>query len=104
MSRIIPMQVRSIHRLVTFFIVLFTLYLGVTGTMVQLIDLRTIATNASPFDPNTQAMREDFDGPANYKVIRDADYLAATLPANADLNAMFATTVKSTTVKLGSSP
>ncbi|HUO23994.1 MAG TPA: PepSY-associated TM helix domain-containing protein [Caulobacteraceae bacterium] len=82
------MPLRAIHRIATLIVVLFTLYLGVTGTLIQLVDLRSIFTHASPFDANVRAMREAFNGPGDYEVITAADYLAPALPRSADLTAM----------------
>jgi uncharacterized iron-regulated membrane protein len=78
---------RSIHRFVTPFVVLFTLFLGVTGTMVQLIDLRSVLLSYPAADANVLAMREAFDGPGKYAVRQAADYDAAALPAGFDYRA-----------------
>lgn len=86
---------RAIHRLVTVAIVAFTLYLSVTGTLIQLIDLRSIFTHAAATDPNVQAMREAFNGPPNFEVMTLADYAAAQLPAENDYPAMLARTIRS---------
>ena len=40
---------RTLHRLIAPFVVLVTLYLGLTGTLIQSIDLRTLTT--TPADP-----------------------------------------------------
>ncbi len=58
---------RTVHRILTLFVVIVTLYLGVTGTLIQLIDLRTILSNAPADDPNTEAMRESTYGPALFR-------------------------------------
>lgn len=98
------MSMRTVHRLVTFFVVAFTLYLGSTGTLIQLIDLRSLFTHAPAADPNVMAMREAFDGPGDYQVIATADHIAQPLPATADLDALFATTVKGAHAALGDAP
>ncbi|MHB8284316.1 MAG: PepSY-associated TM helix domain-containing protein [Caulobacteraceae bacterium] len=95
---------KSIHRGVTVFVVLFLLYLGGTGVMIQLIDMRSLATHASPFDPNVRAMREAFDGPGTYQVIATSDYVAEPLPARADLPAMFARVMAGARRDLGEAP
>ena len=98
------MSLRTIHRLITLFVVAFTLYLGCTGALIQLIDLRSLFTHAPAADPNVMAMREAFDGPGDYQVIATADHVAAPLPASADLDAMLATTVKAARGALGEAP
>jgi hypothetical protein len=77
-------QLRSIHRFLVLPIALFTLFLGATGTMIQLTDLRSILLSYPATDPNVQAMREAFDGPGFYVVRQVADYTAAALPAKFD--------------------
>ena len=71
---------RAVHRITMFIIVLFTLYLGCTGTVIQLIDLRSILAHAPATDPDLRAMREGFSGPPNFQVIRPSDYTAAPMP------------------------
>ncbi len=99
-----PIQLRTIHRVVTVFVVAFTLYLGLTGSLIQLIDLRSLVTQASAFDPNVRAMRESFDGPGAFQVIATADHVAPALPPGADLDAMLATTVKAARAEIGDAP
>lgn len=81
---------RTVHRIVSLFVVLFTLYLGVTGTLIQLIDLRTLLTHAPAADPNMMAIREGLDGPDDYQVIVPADYSEPALPAAFDSGAALA--------------
>lgn len=76
---------RTVHRLITLFVVIVTLYLGVTGTLIQLVDLRTILSNAPADDPNTEAMRESTYGPGAFQVISNPDYTADALPADLNL-------------------
>jgi uncharacterized iron-regulated membrane protein len=86
------MTARQLHRVLSILVVVVTLYLGVTGTLVELVDFRTLATHAAPFDPDRMAMREDFAGPPNFRVLGTADNLAAPLPG--DLAAMLTTTLR----------
>ncbi|HUO22601.1 MAG TPA: PepSY-associated TM helix domain-containing protein [Caulobacteraceae bacterium] len=95
---------KAIHRFVTVFVVLVTLYLGVTGTLIQLVDLRSIFTHAPATDPNVMAMRESFNGPANYQVITTGDYSAPALPAGADLAAMLGRVMSSARSAFGAAP
>lgn len=77
-------SLRYYHRWVTIIVAVFVLYLGVTGTIIQMVDLRSILSGAPATDVNVQAMRESFDGPAPYAVRKVADYAAAALPAGFD--------------------
>ena len=81
---------RATHRIVTLLVVVFTLYLSVTGTLVQLVDFKSIFTHAPATDPNVLAMHEAANGPGSYEVESAADYTAASLPAGSDFQAMLA--------------
>jgi hypothetical protein len=76
---------RSIHRIITLFVVIFTLYLGVTGTLIQLVDLRSLLTHAPADDVNMEALREGGYGPGAFQVITNPDYTAAVLPSDLNL-------------------
>lgn len=78
---------RSVHRIITLFVVIFTLYLGVTGTLIQLIDLRTLFSDAPADDLNMASIREGINGPGAFQVVAYADYTAAALPADLNLEA-----------------
>jgi uncharacterized iron-regulated membrane protein len=96
-------SLRAVHRIVTVAVVFFTLYLSCTGTLIQLIDLRTIFEHKPATDPNTRAMREGFDGPGNFQVISTADYTAAPLSKSANAFDMFATVLNSARATVGNS-
>ena len=93
--------VRPIHRIVGSVIMLFTLYIGVTGTVIQTIDLKAIASHAAATDPEMQAIRESIDGTGNFSVIAPTDYAAPALPANYDFDAAVANVVKTARASLG---
>ena len=78
---------RTVHRIVSVFVVLVTLYLGVTGTLIQLIDLQTLFRHAPATDPEMMALREDKDGPGDYAVLGTREYTAAALPGDLDYQA-----------------
>jgi uncharacterized iron-regulated membrane protein len=71
---------RSFHRITSILVAMFALYLGVTGTLIQSLDLRTLWTHPPATEPNLQAIRESINGPPNYQVISDRDYAAEPLP------------------------
>lgn len=83
-------QLRWIHRMVTVPIVLFTLFLAVTGIIIQVIDLDVILTHAPADNVNVRSMREAFDGPGAYQVRHTQDYLAPALPGGFDYGAALA--------------
>ena len=95
---------RAVHRCVTIVVVVFTAYLSVTGTLIQLIDLRSLFTHAPATDPNVQAMREAFNGPPNYEVISPADYSAQLIPAGTDYQSMLARTLQTARTAAPDSP
>jgi uncharacterized iron-regulated membrane protein len=94
---------RPIHRIVGTIILAFTLYFGVTGSIVQMIDLRTIASHAAATDPDMMAIRESIDGTPNFIVIQPADYAGAALPENYDFNTALSNVVKSARLRVGTS-
>jgi hypothetical protein len=77
---------RSFHRIVATLIVAFTLYFAATGSTIQILDLRTLATHAAATDPDMMAIRESLDGPSNFAVIKPTDYAAPVLPKDYDFS------------------
>jgi uncharacterized iron-regulated membrane protein len=88
------MTLLKYHRWLSLIAVVFTLYLAVTGSLIDLIDLKGLVLKSSPYDANMQAARGDVNGPGDYAMIGPADYTAAPLPENADLPARFATVAR----------
>lgn len=76
---------RTVHRIITLFVVLVTIYLSVTGTLIQLVDLRTILAHAPADDPNMEAIRESTYGPGAFQVISNPDYTGDALPGDFNL-------------------
>ena len=98
------MTLLKVHRWVSILAVLFTLYLSVTGSLIQLIDLKGLLLHSSPYDPNLQAMRGDVNGPGDYAVIGPAYYLARPMPAGTDYPALFGRTLAATRKAAGDTP
>ena len=73
-------NLRHLHRIATLFLGIVLLFLSVTGTLIQGIDLRSIYAAVPATDPNVRAMREGFDGPPDFAVRTTNDYLAKPLP------------------------
>ena len=95
---------RPVHRIIGTVILLFTLYLAVTGLIIQTVDLRAIASRAAATDPEMMAIRESIDGSGNYAVIEPTDYAAAALPQGYDFHAALSNVLKSARLSVGATP
>ncbi len=73
------------HRRFALFASLFLAFIAVTGTGIQLADLRALVTHAPETDPDMRLMRQHIYGPPNYAVVSAPDYSASMLPRNLDL-------------------
>jgi hypothetical protein len=101
-GKLIPnKRIRPIHRIVGTILLAFTLYFGVTGSILQVIDLRTIASHAAATDPDMMAITESIDGAPNFIVIQPADYAAPALPEGYDFKAALAKVLKSARSSIG---
>ena len=95
---------RTVHRLVAAFVVLFGIYIASTGILIQALDLRALLTHAPADDPTMQAIRVGHDGPPNYQVIREPDYAAQPLPADFDIVATVAALYRGGRALIGDAP
>lgn len=91
-------NLRWVHRLFAVLVVIFALNLGVTGVIMQSVDVKSYFTHAPGTDPSMVSLRESFNGPPNYEVLGageygGGDYEAAPFPAGADFAAMLAKSV-----------
>lgn len=82
----------------------FALYFAVTGTLVQLIDLKAILSHAPATDPNMMAIRESLDGASNFAVIGPHDYAAPALPGDLNLGAALGVVLRSARHDIGNAP
>jgi uncharacterized iron-regulated membrane protein len=80
---------RTIHRILAIITVAVMLYLGVTGTLMQLLDLYTLSVHAPETDPGVASINEGRYGNGSIQVISDADLTAQPLPANLDYGQAF---------------
>jgi uncharacterized iron-regulated membrane protein len=71
---------RTYHRLCAIIAVLVLLYLGITGSLIQLFDLTALLKNTPESAPVMQSIREGMYGQNNYQVLVPGDFNAATLP------------------------
>lgn len=97
-------NVRPVHRIIGTIIMVFVLYFAVTGTAIQLVDLRAILSHAPATDPEMVQVREGINGPANYVVIQPADYAAAPLPEGFDFNGALTTVLRAVHEAVGDEP
>jgi len=95
---------RTVHRITSLFVLLVTLYLGVTGTVIQAIDLKTLLRHAPATDPDMMAIREDKDGPDGFAVLGTDDYTAAALPASFDYQTALPRLMDAARAAVGSAP
>jgi uncharacterized iron-regulated membrane protein len=95
------MQMRTVHRVLAIVVVLFTLYLGVTGSLIELVDFTSLLSRASPFDANVEAMNEDFAGPPNFRVLGVADNVAQALPDDRTLDPLMRRVVAASDAQFG---
>jgi uncharacterized iron-regulated membrane protein len=84
-------NLRSVHRTIAIFALLFICYLGVTGSMLQIIDLHTLFKHKPATDPEMLSIRESLFGARNFSVIDGPDYDAQPLPANFDFDGAMTT-------------
>lgn len=101
-TKVNRMSLLKFHRWLSICAVVVCLYLGATGSLIEMIDLRGLLTHASPYDANMQAMRGDINGPGDYAVIGPMDYHAQTL--SGDVAAMMQTTARAAQAAAGAVP
>ena len=86
------MKILKIHRIISIFVALFLVYLGVTGSLIEMVDLKGLLLKDSASSPNLQAMRGDLNGPGDYAMIAPFDYTASLLPGSADIPSLLSKT------------
>ena len=84
---------RTFHRIAGVCVLVFGLYLAVTGSWIQIVDLATVISHRPADDPNMLAIRESINGQSYYEVIAPADYSAPALPRGFDFHAVLDKTV-----------
>ncbi len=84
---------RKFHRILSILAVLVMLYLGVTGTVMQLYDLNALFSHAPQTDPVMQSINEGRYGNGDTAVVSPRDLTAQTLPAGFDYAKAFDTTL-----------
>ncbi len=92
---------RSFHRIAGVFVLIFALYLAVTGSWIQIVDLAAILGHSPAEDPNMLAIRESINGGPGYEVIAPPDYSAPNMPAAFDYRSSLQTTLKAARVAAG---
>ncbi len=77
--------VRPVHRVLSIIACIVFLYLGVTGSLIQILDLKEILSGAPESTPGMQSINEGKNGNAGYVVLTPIDYGAAPLPQDLDI-------------------
>ena len=95
---------RAAHRSLAVLAVIAGLYIGLTGTFIQMIDLHAIFTGAPITDPDVAAIHDGEAGPANFQVLVNADYTAPDLPTGLDFSASLARVMASARAAGGKAP
>ncbi len=95
---------QRLHRYVAVIAALLALYVGATGTLIQLTDLWTLLRHAPASEPNLQSMRQGRNGPQNFQVVVDADYDARALPAEFDFDRALTAVVTSARAAAAGAP
>lgn len=75
------------HRLCAIVAAVLLLYLVITGTGIQLSDMRALVTHAPDTDPDKLMMRQHINGTPNFAVVSAPDYTAAPFPEGFDFSA-----------------
>lgn len=101
-KRLVAKDTRPLHRIIGTIILLFTMYFGATGSIMQMVDLKAVLSHAAATDPEMLAIRESIDGTPNYSVIQATDYAAPALPDNFDFNAALASVLTTARSSAGS--
>ena len=76
---------RTIHRIGGSLAVLLMLWMSVTGSTIQLLDLDANLTHRSPPDPTALSIVEGMFGPGNFAVIQANDFNAEAFPVGFDI-------------------
>lgn len=76
---------RNVHRILSVLACALMLYLGVTGSLMQLLDLSQLAIRAPETAPGMQSINEGKNGNPDYAVVSVSDYTAAPLPKDIDV-------------------
>jgi uncharacterized iron-regulated membrane protein len=82
---------RTIHRVGALIAALLILWLGGTGSTIQLLDFNAILGHAPASDPTQLSIVEGMYGPGNFPVIQVSDFSAAALPEGFDIKRAIAT-------------
>jgi hypothetical protein len=76
---------RSFHRLLAVVVSLVMLYLGGTGTLIQILDLQAILGGAPETDAVIKSINEGKYGNFGYQVLTDRELTASSLPSGLNM-------------------
>jgi len=95
-------KLRTVHRVTGVIVMIFLVYLSITGLIIQAIDLRLVFLHRPQIDPDIINVLERQGG--EFKIVTAADKTAQALPAALDINAALQRVVKSARIALGDAP
>lgn len=84
MSEKIPFQMKNVHRIGALLASLLMLYLGATGSLIQVLDLTAILRDAPESDATMQSINEGAFGNFDFAVLSTFDLDAKPLPQDLD--------------------
>lgn len=79
-----PIEMRAVHRVLSAIACVFLLYVGVTGSWIQVIDLSTILSGKPESDQVMQSINEGRFGNGLYSAVTLGGWDGAALPATVD--------------------
>ena len=86
---------RSIHRILALLAVLLMLWMSVTGSWMQLLDLKTFASKTPLADPTQLSIIEGMYGQPGFAVVQVRDFDAEPLPRDLDIGTAVETVLMS---------
>lgn len=78
-------DVRTVHRVLSFGAVLLLLYIGITGTAIQGLDLLALGGNEPETTPTMQSINEGKFGNEDFSAVLQSDWGAGALPDHLDV-------------------
>ncbi|MFT4075748.1 MAG: PepSY-associated TM helix domain-containing protein [Asticcacaulis sp.] len=85
---------KGLHRLLGIVAALVLLYLGATGSLIQMLDLRAMLGHAPEDDPTLLSLNGGRYGGPDYQVLAAVDFKAQALPDGLDVDQALATVMQ----------
>lgn len=85
---------RTLHRILAITALGVLLFIGVSGSLIQSLDLYALLSHAPETDPTIMSINEGRYGPRDFEVLSMVDFSAAPLPQNLDYSQALTTTLQ----------